>query len=156
MPSVLVIDDDACLRGVITSTFRRMGYEAHGAENGRAGLAHFEAEPADLVVTAIFMPVMDGLEVITALRASAHIPAVIAISGDGVMCGTDALYTAKMLGADAVLPKPLTMGALLNIAGELLAEGARRSLPDAAQRKHVPAARGLGPPLRWSVTSATK
>jgi CheY-like chemotaxis protein len=120
MSSVLVIDDDASVRAVVVSTFERMGYRTYAAENGRAGVALFAAEPCDLVITEILMPVMDGIETIIALRKTASPPAVIAISGAGYVSGADVLQTAKLLGADAVLPKPLSMSSLLRLAGEIL------------------------------------
>ena len=141
MPSVLVIDDDPCIRAVITSTFRRMGYEVRSAENGLMGTVLFEITPADLVITDIFMPEMDGIETIAALRRHAPVPAIIAISGGGAMCGTETLSAAKLLGADAVMSKPLSMSALLHVAGELLgaqAEGpARRAARGVNTRRHA-------------------
>jgi CheY-like chemotaxis protein len=120
MPSVLVIDDDASLRSVVVSTFERMGYRVYAAENGRSGVALFAAEPCDLVITEVLMPVMDGIETIIALRKIANPPAIIAISGAGYMHGADVLRTARLLGANAVLPKPVSMSCLLRVAAEVL------------------------------------
>jgi len=120
MRNILVIDDDACVRAVVASTFTRLGYQVQTAENGAVGLRIFEAEPADLVITDILMPEKDGIEVIIALRQYLYIPKVIAMSGGGQRCGMEVLRTAKLLGADAVMSKPLSMSQLVRVAGELL------------------------------------
>ncbi|WP_293675801.1 response regulator [uncultured Phenylobacterium sp.] len=130
MPTVLIIEDDASLRAVIASTFTRMGYRTRVGEDGAAGLALFATEPADLVITDIYMPRMDGIEVIMALRRQARVPAIIAMSESGRGCAPDLLNAATVLGADAALRKPLSVSALLRLGGELLearaTEAARR------------------------------
>ena len=52
---ILVIDDEAHSRTVLASTLSRLGFDVRAAENGRVGMKLFNAEPADLVITAIFM-----------------------------------------------------------------------------------------------------
>jgi len=119
-PQILIVDDDPCTRAVIHATLSRLGYETRCAEDGRAAAALHEMMPADLVITDIFMPVMDGIELIIALRAHVDIPKVIAISGGGILCGMEALRTAKLLGADAIMEKPLSMSALVKTVATLL------------------------------------
>lgn len=132
-PQILIVDDDPCTRAVISSTLSRLGYEVRCAENGRAALALHAMTAADLVITDIFMPEMDGIEVIIALRGNVDIPKVVAISGGGSMCGKDALRMADLLGADAVLEKPFSMSALVALVGDLL--DTRKSERAAGQRR---------------------
>ena len=119
-PQIMIVDDDACTRAVITATLSRLGYETRCAADGREAMAQLDAHPADVVITDIFMPVMDGIELIIALRGHVDIPKIVAISGGGVLCGMQALRTAELLGADVTMAKPLSMSALAKVVGELI------------------------------------
>ena len=77
-------------------------------------------EPADLVITAIFMPDQEGIETIIALKRSTTPPKVMAVSGPGEVCKMDVLALAKRVGADAVMAKPLSISALVEEARRLL------------------------------------
>jgi DNA-binding response OmpR family regulator len=61
---VLAIDDDEQMRGMLRDMLRAAGFEVTLAENGEAGLTMFNEAPADLVITDIMMPEVDGLEMI--------------------------------------------------------------------------------------------
>jgi len=115
-PKVLVIDDDPRIRELIELSLTRQGFSVSTAENGRIGLKKFHAEHPDLVITDILMPDVEGIETIMALKASAHPPKVIAISGGGRVIGRDFLTWATHLGADEILPKPFRMSALVALA----------------------------------------
>lgn len=131
--SVLVIDDDPLSRLAIAATLEDLGYQVLTAENGREGLDLFAAEPTDVVITDIYMPEKDGIEVIIGLREHLHIPKVIAISGGGELCGMDVLRMAKLLGADETMIKPLSLAKLGVMVAELLGEAPMRPRPALAQ-----------------------
>lgn len=122
LSNVLVIDDDPGIRSLIASTFKRLGYRVRSADDGVSGLRLFAAEPADLVVVDIFMPDKEGIETIVELRGVLDMPRIIAISGGGALAGMEALHLAKLIGAHATLAKPLSMSALVETTGRLLAE----------------------------------
>ena len=61
--SVLVVDDDANLRGVLVETLDSLGYRVLEAEDGPAGLAVLERELPDLLMLDFAMPGMNGAEV---------------------------------------------------------------------------------------------
>lgn len=123
--SVLIIDDDDGAREALAWALRAMGHQTFTAKNGRDGLALFNAEPADIVVTDIFMPERDGIEVVIALRERPCVPKVIAMSGGGLLRGTEVLHVAKLLGADRIMPKPVDAAKLEDVIAELL-DGAGR------------------------------
>jgi two-component system, NarL family, capsular synthesis sensor histidine kinase RcsC len=65
---VLVIDDEAVLRGLLRDMLSACGYDADVAEDGLTGLAQFQANRYDAVITDLLMPGMNGFEVAAALR----------------------------------------------------------------------------------------
>jgi len=92
------------------------------APDGRAGLELHAADPADLVITDLFMPDVDGIETIRELRRLGRGVKVIVMSG-GDRTGTlSMLGDAKLLGADRAFPKPTTPEDLLKAIRELLGE----------------------------------
>ncbi len=112
MLHILLIEDDAAVRGILSRMLEASGYAVIQATNGADGLRLWREQGADLVLTDIQMPDMNGIEVIVQLRAFApHLP-VIAMSGGGQSRDLDLLGDAKLLGAVGVLYKPFTGEAL--------------------------------------------
>jgi CheY-like chemotaxis protein len=122
--TVLVVDDDVTLRMAIAEAFAGFGYTTQTAANGREAMKLSVVEPADLVITDIFMPVKDGIELIIELGQFLHVPKIIAISGGGMARGKPTLEMAKLLGADAVMPKPLNMDTLVRLGRRLMEDRA--------------------------------
>ena len=93
----------------------RAGHEVTEAPNGRLGLAVYRERPADLVITDILMPEMNGLDLILELtRAFLNVNVkVIAISG--APDTQNALDAAKLLGVRHTVHKPFSIDALLKI-----------------------------------------
>lgn len=109
MARILVIDDDEAMRAGIRRFLTGEGHEVVVAENGKDALRLFEAEPADLVITDINMPEMDGIEIITTFqKVSPGVP-VIAISGGGLFPKELLLDNADLLGAVESLEKPFEL-----------------------------------------------
>jgi CheY-like chemotaxis protein len=79
---ILVVDDDAAVRLLLCTLLERRGHSVVEAENGDEGLRYYRAAPADLVITDIQMPVMDGLQMIKELRGAFPTVKIIAISGE--------------------------------------------------------------------------
>src|SRR5438876_3515214 len=85
MERILVIEDDALLRGAIRIVLESAGYEVLDAADGDAGLRLHREQGADLVVVDLYMPERDGLEVIREVRAEAPQSKIIAVPGSGVL-----------------------------------------------------------------------
>jgi two-component system chemotaxis response regulator CheY len=66
---ILTIDDSKTMRDMLLVTLKRAGYEVVQAEDGQDGLNKLEANGADVIITDINMPVMDGITFIKACRA---------------------------------------------------------------------------------------
>jgi len=111
MATILVIDDQDSFRKLLRTVLERAGYEVTEASNGRLGLAVYREKPADLVITDILMPEMNGLDLILELTHAFLNVKVIAISG--APDTERALGAAKLLGVRHTLHKPFSMEALL-------------------------------------------
>jgi CheY-like chemotaxis protein len=79
---ILVVDDDQAVRWLLRAMLERWGHSVVEAANGAEGLQCYQAEPTDLVITDIQMPVMDGLQMIKELRSAFPAVKIIAISGE--------------------------------------------------------------------------
>lgn len=113
MKTVLVVDDDPSIRALIRLYLEGAGYAVREAADGKLAMQSLAGQPADLVVLDIFMPEMDGLEVLQVLRETCRTCKVMAISGGSAKVGMDLLGHATIFGADDVLEKPFTSEILL-------------------------------------------
>jgi len=111
MATILVIDDEEIVRVLFRSTLEAAGYQVTEAANGRRGLELYRQEPTDLVITDIFMPEMNGLDLLLELTREFLDAKVIAISGAGEK--QHVLDVAKLLGARQTFQKPFSMPDLL-------------------------------------------
>ncbi|HET6969597.1 MAG TPA: response regulator [Phenylobacterium sp.] len=119
--TVLVVEDDPDLLGLITAAFARAGYRAYSAHNGRLGVQLLSALQPDLLITDIVMPEKEGIAVIIEARRLSPDAALIAISGGGAYGRSgNFLQWAEELGADHVMPKPFAMSQLLAAAAAAL------------------------------------
>ncbi len=123
MSRILIIEDDPLTREWLESLLTRNGYQVDSATNGQEGIDLFRAHQSELVITDIVMPEKDGIETITDLKR--HYPGVkvIAISGgerrpEGV--SKNYLHSAKLLGANRAMQKPIGNEDLLAAVRELL------------------------------------
>ena len=118
MPTILLIEDDDSVRALLRTTLTSAGYSVLEANSGRQGIRSFRKAPSDLVITDLYMPDRDGLEVIEALRRTHPQVKVLAISG---VSGTMGCFpVAQSMGALAVLQKPFAPSALLTLVADLL------------------------------------
>ncbi len=123
MKSVLVIDDDEQLRRMIREMLETQGYRTVVAPNGREGFRLLCLEPADLVITDIYMPEKEGLETIRELKRNWPAIKIIAISGgSNLLNDYPTLTLAKKLGATCTLEKPFSYGELLSLVMSCMKE----------------------------------
>jgi len=118
--TVLVVDDDPSIRALIRLYLEGAGYAVIEAADGRRAMQALAGQAVDLVVLDIFMPEMDGLEVLQVLRNQCQSCKVMAISGGSAKIGMDLLGHATIFGADAVLEKPFGAATLLEKAAGLI------------------------------------
>lgn len=127
MARILIIDDDERVLAMLSDAVRGAGHAVVAASNGRHGLDAFRAAPADLVITDIIMPDVEGIETIVELRSLSSDVPIIAISGGSLQGLGSYLPTAAALGASLTLEKPFRLATLLQSVEDLL--GARANAP---------------------------
>ena len=112
MATILIIDDEAPMRALLRTILERAGHEVKEAPNGRIGLALYRRTSPALVITDIFMPEMNGLELLLELAREFLHTKVIAISGAGGK--RNVLAVAKLLGARQTFRKPFSLPRLVD------------------------------------------
>lgn len=111
--TILVIEDQRELRGLVAVTLEQAGYHVLTAATGREANKAFAGGKLDLVLTDLLMPDRDGIEVIRDLRGSRPELPIVAMSGGGRMPAAFYLRLARGLGAKAILEKPFSNQQLL-------------------------------------------
>lgn len=118
MATILLIDDEAQVRGIFQVALEAAGHRVLNAESGKHGLRLLEHQEVDVILVDILMPDMDGLELIPLLRKTRPASKVIAVSGGSGKWNY--LKTAKHFGAHDTLKKPFSLQELLDaVAGQL-------------------------------------
>ena len=112
MAMILIIDDEETIRVLLRSALQAEGYEVAEAVNGRQGLERYRDRPADLVITDILMPELNGLDMLLELTREFLHAKVIAISGAAEE--KNLLDVAKLLGARQTFQKPFSVPQLLS------------------------------------------
>jgi len=115
--AILVVDDDAAIRGLFHKILARAGYRVMEAADGAQALAAVSKGGVDLVITDLVMPEKEGIETIVEIRKSHPQVKIAAVSG---AFGGRYLETASLLGAEAALSKPVSEEALVGMVRRLL------------------------------------
>ncbi len=106
---ILVVDDEPKMRRVLEIMLQKMGHRVLAAENGREAMAIFQANTVDLVITDLRMPEMNGIELLTSLRAQESDAPVIVITAHGTI---ETAVKAMKHGACDYILRPFDIGVL--------------------------------------------
>jgi excisionase family DNA binding protein len=118
-PRVLVVDDEATIRDLLSKTLALAEYDVDLAHDGRAALDRLRMIPYDLLITDLKMPGVDGLTVIReARRLKADLPVII-ITG---FSNEASAIEAVNLGVSGYLTKPFRVPRVLAVAAKALGE----------------------------------
>lgn len=120
MIEVLVVDDDALMRGLLAEWLSDAGYRVRQAENGANALQILHSRPAGLLITDMDMPGRDGAQTLDEARRMLPGLPVIAISGGARDGRQNWAATALKLGAAKALAKPFERRDLLAAVEEVL------------------------------------
>ena len=130
MAKILIVDDEEHVRAALQQVLERAGYEVVVAATGNEGLEMMKKEGADLVITDVIMPGIDGIATARTIREKYRDTRIIVISGGGKTAPDpyepDAISTRSYLasaskaGADRALTKPFDRDEILRVVEELL------------------------------------
>ena len=115
--SVLVADDTADLRHLLSLYLKKVGLNVLLAENGQEAVDVALSEKPDLVFMDIQMPVMDGLEAVKALRDAGYSGTILALTAQSERTRIEATLAA---GCDGYVEKPLSRERLIEIVRQQL------------------------------------
>jgi two-component system nitrogen regulation response regulator NtrX len=134
---ILVVDDEERIRQSLNGILKDEGYEVVESKEGTQALKHLEVDPPDLVLLDIWMPGMDGMEVLERMKGQVPSLPVIMISGHG---NIELAVKAVKLGAYDFIEKPLSLEkVLLSVNNALLfskLEQENRALRQEVERKY--------------------
>jgi two-component system response regulator RegA len=102
-PSVLIVEDDAVLRGRLGRALRERGFEVRETASGAEALELAERDPPEHAVVDLRMPGMSGLDVVQGLKAIERSTVIVVLTGYGSIATA---LEAVRLGATHYLTKP--------------------------------------------------
>ena len=107
---VLLVDDEISIRQSLSGILEDEGYQISSVEDGHKALAMLDDESFDIVLLDIWMPGIDGIEVLKRIKQSSPQLPVIMISGHG---NIETAVKATRLGATDFIEKPLDLQKIL-------------------------------------------
>ncbi len=118
---LLLVDDEPGIRTSLSAVLEDEGYSVVAVGNGEAGLAQLETESFDCVLLDVWLPGMDGMEVLNRIqeRLGDERPAVVMISGHG---NIETALRATRMGAFDFIEKPLTIDKVLLVVKNAIAQ----------------------------------
>jgi len=120
---ILVVDDEENTRLALTRLLSREGYEVKTAANGLEALSSLRNNPAELIITDLNMPEMNGLSFLRELNREYPASNVIMITAFGEV---ESYLEALNLGAFEYLNKPLRLEELRKVMGKMFPASAKR------------------------------
>src|ERR1041384_5785035 len=120
--AILIVDDEEQIRASVRGVLADEGFRVLEADNGRSALTTIPAEHPRLVLLGIWMPGVDGIEILRQIQERHPDTRVIVISGHG---NIDTAVRATQLGAVDFIEKPFWLDGLLHRVERVLGTPSR-------------------------------
>jgi excisionase family DNA binding protein len=117
-PSILIVDDDANLRGFVRASLELEGYSVREAASAEEGLAALEEESPDLILLDVMMPKVDGWEMLRRVRERHGVGAMPVLMFSGKV--DEGETEAASRGAQGFIGKPFDPQQLIESAKQML------------------------------------
>lgn len=121
MPEILIVDDNADIRGLWSEALSERGFKVRVAPCGYEAVRIAGSEPVDVVVIDLIMPDKDGIETLLETKAVRPQARILVVSGGGAMIPGSYVEIAKELGAHAALQKPVDIEHFCEVVSKLAA-----------------------------------
>lgn len=110
--NILIVDDSESIREVVNFTLEKEGYTVKTGENGKDAIKYLDGSPLDLIITDLYMPEMDGIELIKQIRNKEEYKGVpiLFLTTESQM---EKKQEAKNAGATGWIVKPFVPNKLL-------------------------------------------
>lgn len=116
---IMIVDDSASVRQMVSFTLAQAGYDVYEAEDGKDALEKFDGNSTNLMITDIYMPHMDGIELIREVRANPHnkfVPIIVLTTESQIKRKNE----AKSAGATGWIVKPFRPEQLVMVVRKVL------------------------------------
>ena len=120
MAHILIADDDPAIRHLLRQVLEGEGHQVEDAADGWEAIVRYRRHPADLLITDILMPDVEGVGTIRELLRHYPDAKIVAISGGGDTGTGECLGHAQAAGAHRTLAKPFGRREILAVVNELL------------------------------------
>lgn len=135
MPKILVIDDSKSVLSFVERTLQEKSHSVLALSSGREALRLLKTHPVDLVITDIYMPPPDGLEILRHARElKLSVPFIVMSTRQGPM---NMSTPARGLGARTFLQKPFTEKSLIEAVEGVLNHNKTPAKPEPVHRNPV-------------------
>lgn len=119
MANILIVDDSATMRQMISFTLTSAGHDVTEAEDGAIALQHVQSQAPDLIITDVNMPGINGIDLVRALRQnpSTHNKPILVLTTEH---DAEVKARGRAAGATGWIVKPFNPDALLNVLPRVL------------------------------------
>jgi CheY-like chemotaxis protein len=126
MARILVIEDNADNRELMSYLLTAHGHDIESAADGELALAALTGNRFDLIICDVHLPKVDGLQIVATVKSTDALRSVpiVAVTALAMVGDRERLLAA---GFDAYVPKPIDPESFVAQVGQCLAQGARRS-----------------------------
>lgn len=128
MKTAIVVDDDEIVRAAVSFMLRALNFDVTETSRGEVALKLLSERTFDLVVTDLFMPEFDGLELILGIKKLAISTPIVLMTGGGRLYPPESKHldnlteSAELFGASYVIHKPFKKNDLAEIVKQALAQ----------------------------------
>jgi len=121
MAKLLIVDDDTDILDYLHTILTPLNHEIRVEKDAKNAIRILDKYHPDLIITDIFMPDMDGFELIKTIRKSHQDVKILGLSAVGSGFSQDlTLATAKDFGANTVMKKPIEQNKIINMINDFL------------------------------------
>lgn len=128
-PVVLIVDDDPEFLAYMATALERSGFVVRAAENGRRALESATAQKPDVVITDIYMPQADAIDLAAGLNRELPGVPMIAVTGGEPSSMMPVRCYLEHLGVSAILTKPFCSERLIDTVNGALARTSDQPAP---------------------------